>query len=196
MGLVLTILLVIAVILKVAYHLFKRRVAKLLEQDEDERAWLAQPSPGSLTPAQHEQWEKEIWRRVWGEKPRTEWSKNDPIVADDSWIIDAHEKSKRSKLLKSYIKSEHLRSSKNELFEQIESAADEYYRRTGESRRWIACVLAFDKAMEAAHDGRFAEGSDEYWECAVATLESNLSDWPERDRNWFRKQGLTIRCPV
>lgn len=52
MGLILTILLVIAVILKVAWNLYKRSVAKRLEEEEDERAWLA------MDPEQYDRFKK------------------------------------------------------------------------------------------------------------------------------------------
>jgi hypothetical protein len=89
------------------------------------------------------------------------------------------------------------RSQKKRLFSRIEQKADGLYAKTRNMELVLKCMAAIDNATETASEHGFKgdpEDYPEYWEVAVATLESILSDRsiPRTEVNWFRKQGLTI----
>jgi hypothetical protein len=63
-----------------------------------------------------------------------------------------------------------------EAFLKAELAADRYRVKTNKWDRWLLTASALDNALDTANERRFAVGSDEYWECAVNSLISLLSD--------------------
>jgi hypothetical protein len=63
--------------------------------------------------------------------------------------------------------------------------------------RVLYCMSAIDNANDTAREHGWKgnpEDYPEYWEIALATLESQLCDRsiPAKEINWFRRQGATI----
>jgi hypothetical protein len=92
------------------------------------------------------------------------------------------------------MKTRSVKKTAKETFLALQAKADAYRLETGDWDAWLATASAQDNALDTAREGRFEDYSEEYYECALGSIQCAIEGNCQEDKlfPWFKQAGFTI----